>query len=163
MGIGSYFKAEKPAAPAATGKAVAGSRNQSALSEKPPSDRTSANDLELHPPTPRFGNSRPQSLSGRSVRSNGSSMFLDDIKHEVMVNYLYQQQCSHLWVSDGSGEIEGVILRKARGQYMACPPQLGNSPFAMACAALNVQVSGYSPHRMSSAGFGRITIAFAVK
>jgi hypothetical protein len=65
---------------------------------------------------------------------------LDDIKHEVMVNYLYQQQCSHLWVSDGSGEIEGVLLRKARGQYMACPPQLGNSPFALACAALNVQV-----------------------
>lgn len=67
-------------------------------------------------------------------------MFLDDIKHEVMVNYLYQQQCSHLWVSDGSGEIEGVLLRKSRGQYMACPPSLGNSPFAMACAALNVQV-----------------------
>jgi hypothetical protein len=64
---------------------------------------------------------------------------LDDIKHEVMVNYLYQQQCSHLWVSDGSGEIEGVLLRKARGQYMACPPQLVNSPFAMACTTLNVQ------------------------
>lgn len=57
-----------------------------------------------------------------------------------MVNYLYQQQCSHLWVSDGSGEIEGVLLRKTRGQYMACPPQLGSSPFAIACAALNVQV-----------------------
>lgn len=68
-------------------------------------------------------------------------MFLDDIKHEVMVNYLYQQQCSHLWVSDGSGEIEGVLLRKSRGQYMACPPQLVHSPFAMACAALNVQVA----------------------
>ena len=67
-------------------------------------------------------------------------MFIDDIKHEVMVNYLYQQQCSQLWVSDGSGEVEGVLLRKARGHYMACPPQLGNSSFAMACAALNVQV-----------------------
>jgi hypothetical protein len=78
------------------------------------------------------------------VKSTGSSLFLDDIKHEVMVNYLYQQQCSHLWVSDGSGEIEGVLLRKSRGQYMACPPQLGNSPFAAACAALNVQVRGNS-------------------
>jgi hypothetical protein len=66
-------------------------------------------------------------------------MMLDDIKHEVMVNYLYQQQCSHLWVSDGSGEVEGVLLRKTRGQYMACPPQLGSSPFAQAAAALNVQ------------------------
>jgi hypothetical protein len=67
-------------------------------------------------------------------------MMVDDIKHEVMVNYLYQQQCSQLWVSGGSSDIEGVLLRKTRGQYMACPPQLGNSTFAMACAALNVQV-----------------------
>ena len=79
--------------------------------------------------------------STRSARSNASSYFLDDIKHEVMVNYLYQQQCSHLWVADGSGEVEGVLLRKTRGQYMACPPQLGTSAFAIACAALNVQVS----------------------
>ena len=71
-------------------------------------------------------------------------MFLDEIKHEVMANYLYQQQCSQLWVSDGSGEIEGVLLRKARGHYMACPPQLGSSPFAMACAAMNVQVSDFA-------------------
>ena len=66
---------------------------------------------------------------------------MDDIKHEVMVNYLYQQQCSHLWVSDGSGESEGVLLRKARNHYLACPSQLANSPFAIACAELNVQVS----------------------
>lgn len=113
-------------------------RQNSALSEKYPAS-SNGNDMELQPPTPRF-QSRPQSLSGRSVRSNGSS-YIDDIKHEVMVNYLYQQQCSQLWVSDGSGEVEGVLLRKARGHYMACPPQLGNSAFAMACAALNVQVS----------------------
>jgi hypothetical protein len=68
---------------------------------------------------------------------------LDEIKHEVMVNYLYQQQCSHLWVSDGSGEVEGVLLRKFRGHYMACPPQLGQSAFALACAALNVQVRSF--------------------
>jgi hypothetical protein len=58
-----------------------------------------------------------------------------------MVNYLYQQQCSRLWVSDGSGEVEGVLLRKARNQYLACPPALTGSVFAMACAELNVQVS----------------------
>ncbi|KAK4211778.1 putative glycosyltransferase [Rhypophila decipiens] len=143
MGIGNYFKAGKPepppaAAPAARKPAKPQHQAGASLSEKPPSPVSGQNDLELQPPTPRY-NSRPQSLSGRSTKSAGSSMFLDDIKHEVMVNYLYQQQCSHLWVSDGSGEIEGVLLRKTRGQYMACPPQLGNSPFALACAALNVQ------------------------
>ncbi|KAL2134986.1 hypothetical protein VTI74DRAFT_10213 [Chaetomium olivicolor] len=135
MGIGSYFKAEKPPAKPESTPAPQ-PQNSNARHQQQASVSEIAS--ELHPPTPRYG-SRPQSISGRSLRSNGSSVFLDDIKHEVMVNYLYQQQCSHLWVSDGSGEIEGVLLRKARGQYMACPPQLGSSPFAMACAALNVQ------------------------
>ncbi|KAK4102336.1 hypothetical protein N658DRAFT_495691 [Parathielavia hyrcaniae] len=142
MGIGNYFKAGKPqektqTTPASPPRKTTAHHQRPSVTENPPppSVRT---DAELQPPTPNYG-SRPQSISGRSVRSAGSSLFLDDIKHEVMVNYLYQQQCSHLWVSDGSGEIEGVLLRKARGQYMACPPQLGNSPFALACAALNVQ------------------------
>ncbi|KAK0756543.1 hypothetical protein N5P37_010696 [Trichoderma harzianum] len=149
MGITSYFKAstkkaeqETAAPPPPPAKPVAPPRlqqetRQSIMSEKPPSS-VSGNDMDLQPPTPRF-HSRPQSSSGRSTPSMQSSMFLDDIKHEVMVNYLYQQQCSQLWVSDGSGEIEGVLLRKARGHYMACPPQLASSPFALACAALNVQ------------------------
>ncbi|PMD65196.1 uncharacterized protein K444DRAFT_640194 [Hyaloscypha bicolor E] len=125
MGLGSYFKAKKPepAAPVMTEKTPAG-----------PSPHHSYN-MELQPPTSRFGSSR-NSISNRSTQS---STFLDDIKHEVMVNYLYQQQCSHLWVSDGSGEIEGVLLRKSKNTYMACPPQLGSSAFAAACAALNVQ------------------------
>ncbi|KAK3186176.1 hypothetical protein K4F52_005166 [Lecanicillium sp. MT-2017a] len=147
MGLGSYFKAggRKEEAPPANNAnnapaSNANRRNSPPASEKPPSQ--AGNDMELQPPTPRY-QSRPQSTrsgrSGHSTPSNQSSFMLDEIKHEVMVNYLYQQQCSQLWVSDGSGEIEGVLLRKARGHYMACPPQLVNSPFAMACCALNVQ------------------------
>lgn len=133
MGLSSYFKAGKP-----------DTKQKSALA--PPAEgilerKSSAKAPKSHGgpllPTPRDMSS---GNSVHSIRSNNSSMFLDDIKHEVMVNYLYQQQCSHLWVSDGSGEIEGVLLRKSRGRYMACPPQLGDSPFAVACSALNVQV-----------------------
>ena len=132
MGIRGYFKAKPPGEKQGGGKAGNLTiETPAAMLARPGSD------MELQPPTPKFGSSR-NSLSARSTQS---SAFLDDIKHEVMVNYLYQQQCSHLWVSDGSGEIEGVLLRKSRNQYMACPPQLGNSLFAMACAALNVQVS----------------------
>lgn len=148
MGLGSYFKAstkkaeqETPAPPPPAKLAppprLQHEGRQSVLSEKSPSS-ASVNDMDLQAPTPRF-HSRPQSSSGTSTPSIQSSLFLDDIKHEVMVNYLYQQQCSQLWVSDGSGEIEGVLLRKARGHYMACPAQLASSPFALACAALNVQ------------------------
>lgn len=124
MGLGSYFKTKKP-------------EPASEIVEKPTASSPQPSyNMELQPPQSRFGSSR-NSLSNRSTQS---SQFLDDIKHEVMVNYLYQQQCSHLWVSDGSGEIEGVLLRKSKNTYMACPPQLGSSAFAAACAALNVQV-----------------------
>lgn len=141
MGFGDFFKAGKPEPPPPAEDASSNAQHYGPSgSEKQPDSARNGNDMELLPPTPRF-HSRPQSSSGRSTPSTHSSMFLDDIKHEVMVNYLYQQQCSQLWVSDGSGEVEGVLLRKARGHYMACPSQLGSSPFAMACAAMNLQVS----------------------
>lgn len=85
--------------------------------------------------TPATGRTQSQSLESTN------SSFLDEIKYEAMVNYLYQKQCSNLWVGDESGGFEGVLLRKARNEYFACPPPLANSAFAAACAQLNVQAS----------------------
>lgn len=70
---------------------------------------------------------------------------LDELKHEIMVNYLFQQQCARLWIADGTGEVEGVMLRKSRGNYLACPPALADSVFADSCVELNVQVSKQMP------------------
>ncbi|CAJ2504576.1 Uu.00g119700.m01.CDS01 [Anthostomella pinea] len=143
MGLSSYFKAEK-LEPKQKGPAPATAEGVF-TTEKTPSGPMSLGpgDFELQAPTPQFGGSgggsSRNSVSGRSVRSGHSSMFVDDIKHEVMVNYLYQQQCSRLWVSDGSGEVEGVVLRKSRGNYITCPPQLVTTPFGMSCSTLNVQ------------------------
>ncbi|KAI1140618.1 glycosyl transferase family group 2-domain-containing protein [Hypoxylon sp. FL0543] len=137
MGLSSYFKAERPgtkkekvAAPSVPTGGI--------FATNVPSGPTDLNDFGLQIPPPNLGSSR-NSVSGRSIRSANSSVFVDDIKHEVMVNYLYQQQCAHLWVSDGSGDVEGVLLRKSKGSYMACPPPLLNSLFARACSTLNVQ------------------------
>ncbi|KAI1328658.1 glycosyl transferase family group 2-domain-containing protein [Xylariaceae sp. FL0255] len=136
MGFSNYFKAKKPEQPSKKAPARPSSVAGPAVAEKRTSLHPGPDDFELQPPN--FNSSR-NSISARSGHSATSSMFLDDIKHEVMVNYLYQQQCSHLWVADGSGEIEGVLLRKARGHYEACPPELAHSAFAMACSVLNVQ------------------------
>jgi len=70
-----------------------------------------------------------------------STNILEELKHEIMVNYLFQQQCAKLWIADGTGDVEGVMLRKSRGNYLACPPALADSVFADSCVEINVQVS----------------------
>jgi hypothetical protein len=45
-----------------------------------------------------------------------------------------------LWLNDASGDIEGVLLRKSRGIYTTCPPNLAESALADYCARLNLQV-----------------------
>ena len=77
--------------------------------------------------------------STNSTKSIPGSM-IDEIKHEVMVNFLFREQCSAMWVGDGGGELEGVMLRKSKGNYLSCPPQLIYTTFGQACVALNVQV-----------------------
>lgn len=124
MGLKTYFKPSPRSA----------SRNPPIVSEKTASHLGDA--LETNILTaPTFPSSRAS-----LAPSINSSTYVDEIKHEVIVNYLYQQQSSHLWVHEASGELEGVLLRKSRNSYMACPPQLTTSAFELACAALNVQV-----------------------
>ena len=102
MGLKNYFKANKAAA----------QQPQIVMEEKStPAPSRIGNNLEMSS-TPRFCSSRA------SLAPSTRSSFVDDIKHEVMVNYLYQQQCSHLWVGDGSGELEGVLLRKKDTLHM---------------------------------------------
>lgn len=82
--------------------------------------------------------SRP--VSSRSTGLAGARQ-VDDIKHQVMLNRLYQQQRSQLWIQDLSGRTEGVMIRKDRSNYMFSPPSLATSAFAHAMKMLNVQVS----------------------
>src|SRR2546423_6937949 len=134
MGIGSYFKSRCPPAPPTSQPPVEGSGRPMTTDQQHVqrhSVGSFTDDTQLASSTSSLARSR------RSAQSS----YLDDIKHEVMINYLYQQQCSHLWVSDGSGEMEGVLLRKARSRYLACPPALASSVFATLCAELNVQVA----------------------
>src|SRR5277367_6674421 len=121
MGLHGYFKASKAkgSIPNATAQPQMSETPPQTL-EIPPNSTSVTEDL----PSPRA--SFRDSPDNRSENSSRSSFF-EDIKHEVMVNYLHQQQCSHLWVSDGSGRCEGIMLRKARSEYLSCPPKLVDS------------------------------------
>lgn len=81
--------------------------------------------------------SRPNSL----YRNSAGMAELNDIKCDVMVNWLHSQQEEKLWCA---GEYEeGVVLKKARGQYACCPAELAEEPsgFLKAVELLNVRVS----------------------
>ena len=92
-----------------------------------------------------LGNKNPadseqNSLRPPSSRATRESRLVDDIKHQVVVNHIFQAQCGALWIRDVSKEKEGVMVRKQRHQYLFKPPGLENSPFAQAMIMLNVQV-----------------------
>ena len=134
MGLGTYFKAKKP------DKRDEAPRERDMEKAIAMSPTGNGSNMELQPPNSRFASSS-NSLSNRSTASSKSDAYMAEIKHEVMVNFMYQQQCARVWVSDGSGELEGVLLRKSRGLYMACPPSLIDSEFAACIRSMNLQVS----------------------
>lgn len=151
MGIGDYFRA-KPAG----GKAPA---------EGPTAASQVDHAVELTPPLFPLPGSEPAS---GAVSSRSSGVMIDDIKHEVMVSYLYQQQSSQLWVNPNpapgqSNGNEGVLLRKSKGQYMACPASLANSLFAEACSALNVHVCFWRSPGVPASLFATANISITLK
>ncbi|MCJ1395005.1 hypothetical protein MMC18_007886 [Xylographa bjoerkii] len=74
--------------------------------------------------TPRYSGSRPASIYPPGDFRNSRLDDITDIKCDVMVNWLHQQQLERLWTSGGSGE--GVVLKKSRDTYVACPGDLSN-------------------------------------
>ncbi|ORY18874.1 glycosyl transferase family group 2-domain-containing protein [Clohesyomyces aquaticus] len=71
------------------------------------------------------------------MRSMASKTYLEDVKHEIMATFLFQQQCGKLWIGNASGELEGILLRKSKGNYITCPPALLNSSLSFYCSQLN--------------------------
>lgn len=142
MGLKNYFKAGRQRS---EGNGNAESTNQSTPTKK--SDRSvpmenfdSYDEKLTGTATPRFQgyNSSRASLSGSTRSVAARSTMMEDIRHEVMVNYLFQQQCSTMWVGSGSGDSEGVLVRKSRDRFLACPPNLLQSSFAAGVLALNL-------------------------
>lgn len=73
---------------------------------------------------------------------NNAQDEIRDMKCDVMVNWLYQQQMEMLWTAGGPDE--GVVLKKTRGAYACCPADIYDSGeevgFYKAIEMLNVRV-----------------------
>ena len=93
---------------------------------------------DLRPTTPVF-NKRTSLYPAGDFR-NSSTPDINDMKTEIMCNYLHQQQLKRMW-SNGSLD-EGVILKKSREEYTCCPSdlQLQANGLCDAVKGLNVRV-----------------------
>ncbi|KAF5877030.1 putative glycosyltransferase family 2 protein [Botrytis fragariae] len=90
--------------------------------------------LEMHttPPlgSPMAGSfadrSRPSSLYPEGDFRNGPRESVLTVRSDVVVSWLHQQQMEKLWAVGAPGE--GVILKKAKGDFTCCPPSLRTEP-----------------------------------
>lgn len=132
MGLLSYMKPKKGA------KAKEEEHAHPEITEKHPSSGTAM----TTPGTMSPGAwSRPSSIYPTGDFRNSQHENLNEIKCDVMVNWLYQQQAERLWTSGGIDE--GVVLKKSRGEYTCCPPDIVDEPYGFfkAVESLNVRVS----------------------
>jgi hypothetical protein len=70
--------------------------------------------------------SRPASLYP-SGEFRDSNMDMNELKCDVMVNWMYQQQMERLWTAGGHDE--GVMLKRGRGQYTCCPSDISDEQY----------------------------------
>jgi hypothetical protein len=96
--------------------------------------------------------SRPPSIQSRRASGDPTGDFrnqqresLLDVKTDVMCNWLYQRQLERQYAT-GMLPGEGVVLKKGKGDYACCPPQLRDMPNSLhdMAMALNVRV-GFQP------------------
>lgn len=85
--------------------------------------------------------SRPSSLYPEGDFRNAPRESVNSVKADVVVSWLHQQQMEKLWAVGAPGE--GVILKKAKDNFVCCPPSLRIDPSGIFdyIAAMNVRVS----------------------
>lgn len=84
--------------------------------------------------------SRPASLYPVGDFRNSDAFEINEIKCDVMVNWLYQQQMERLWTAGGHDE--GVLLKKGKSAYACAPADLVEEEFGFhrSIQMLNVKV-----------------------
>jgi hypothetical protein len=91
------------------------------------------------PNTSRAPSLRHSFLPAGDARNQDADT-INEIRNDMMVNWLYEQQLRKQYAS-GMDPYEGVVLKKARGAFACCPPQMAAIPDSLfaVVAAMNVR------------------------
>jgi hypothetical protein len=122
------------------GKKNTGGKDESAAVAKPVEMTLAPPVVPLSPPRSSFTSSRAGSAYPEGDFRNTPKENILDIKCDVMVSWLHQQQLERLWGNGCHGE--GVVLKKSRERYTAHPDFLKTERggFFDQVVALNVKV-----------------------
>jgi hypothetical protein len=66
--------------------------------------------------------SKPLSIYPQGDFRTYSEQNIVELRGNMMLEQLHNEQSRRLWYTWGSGQ--GVVLKKGKGEYVACPPQL---------------------------------------
>ncbi|CZT49585.1 uncharacterized protein RSE6_10455 [Rhynchosporium secalis] len=83
---------------------------------------------------------RPQTLAHRNSSSALPNLIGATIQHEMIVEYLYQQQRSRCWISNLGSTEEGAFMRESWSSYVTAPVLLSDSILAQALVDLNAEI-----------------------
>ncbi|KAK4104657.1 hypothetical protein N658DRAFT_417959 [Parathielavia hyrcaniae] len=90
------------------------------------------------PSTSRAPSLRHSFLPAHDARSRDSDT-INEIRNDMMVNWLYEQQLRKQYAS-GLDPYEGVVLKKARGNFTCCPPQMAAIPDSLFAVVAQMNV-----------------------
>jgi len=121
-------------------------------SDSPPSQGSTPSDPSAFDPRVQHEGSSPDWMSAKAAarRSQSASRYapsifpagdhrntdvdaLNEVRNDMMVNWLYEQQLRKQYAT-GDDPFEGVVLKKSRGNFTCCPPHMAAIPeslFAM--------------------------------
>ncbi|KAL2152574.1 hypothetical protein VTH82DRAFT_5758 [Thermothelomyces myriococcoides] len=88
--------------------------------------------------TSRAPSTRHSFLPAHDARSRDAET-INEIRNDMMVNWLYEQQLRKQYAS-GMDPYEGVVLKKARGTFTCCPPQMAAIPGSLYAVVAQMNV-----------------------
>lgn len=93
---------------------------------QPSETATAQSTAKNSPNTSRAPSLRHSFLPAHDARNRDSDT-INEIRNDMMVNWIYEQQLRKQYAS-GMDPYEGVVLKRARGNFTCCPPQMAAIP-----------------------------------
>jgi hypothetical protein len=115
--------------PGVTAVAAPSPQQQSSLSPTP---------ARTTPTTSRAPSLRHSFLPAHDAR-NQNTESINEIRNDMMVNWLYEQQLRKQYTT-GADPYEGVVLKKSRGTCTCCPPQMAGIPGSLFAVVAQMNV-----------------------